>query len=513
MSTSAPSSSGAAASCGDIPLGHNVTKKLPHTHVCGPALQFELEAVDGRARASTLRMHHGAVHTPVFMPVGTQGTIKGLTPTEVAAPPQDCKIILGNTYHLGNRPGGDAVEALGGLHKMMGWDRCILTDSGGFQMVSLLHLAEITEQGVEFQSPADGSRMLLTPEMSMHLQNQIGSDIMMALDDVVDSKTVDDERFTEACHRTLRWIDRCIEAHARKDEQNLFGIIQGGLDVSPGGLRDICLKGMLERDAQLPGYAIGGLAGGEDKDDFWRVVAHCCEHLPTHKPRYLMGVGYPLDLVVCSALGVDMYDCVYPTRTARFGTALVPWGLLKLKHAACGKDHRPIDSTCPCVACTQYSRAQLHAMLKAETGAAQLITQHNITYMLRLTRGMRAAVHAGKYTQFVQAYLSGMFPEGPHTVPKWVQDALAHVGMPLGEWGPDSPHVAPLLEEAAAPAVPIPTCPLLLQAREEATAALSAKKAAKEARKAAAKAAKIGGVPRAATDDANDSHSKRARTG
>lgn len=485
---------------------------LPHKQVCGPALEFELEAIDGRARASTLRMLHGAVHTPVFMPVGTQGTIKGLTPTEVAAPPQDCKIILGNTYHLGNRPGGDAVEALGGLHKMMGWDRCILTDSGGFQMVSLLHLAEITEQGVEFQSPADGSRMLLTPEMSMQLQNQIGSDIMMALDDVVDSKTVDDARFTEACHRTLRWIDRCIEAHGRKGEQNLFGIIQGGLDVSPGGLRDICLQGMLQRDTQLPGYAIGGLAGGEDKDDFWRVVAHCCEQLPTHKPRYLMGVGYPLDLVVCSALGVDMYDCVYPTRTARFGTALVPWGLLKLKHAACGKDSRPIDCTCPCVACTQYSRAQLHAMLKSETGAAQLITQHNIAYMLRLTRGMRAAVHAGKYTQFVQHFLSGMFPEGPHTVPQWVSDALAHVGMPLGEWDPASAQVAHLLEEAAAPKFPIPTCSLLVDARADANAAAASKKAAKAARKAAAK---LGGVARTATEAGQDYSAevpKKART-
>ena len=192
----------------------------------------------------------------------------------------------------------------------MGWDRNILTDSGGFQMVSLLALAKITEEGVTFQSPVDGSKMLLTPEESMRVQNKIGSDIMMALDDVVSSVTVDDARFREATHRTLRWIDRCIAAHKRPTEQCLFGIVQGGMYGSPGGLRDICLDGMLLRDAHLPGYAIGGLAGGESKDAFWRVVLHACQRLPKNKPRYLMGVGYPLDLVVCSALGVDMYDCV-----------------------------------------------------------------------------------------------------------------------------------------------------------------------------------------------------------
>ena len=364
-------------------------------------------ATCGRARALDLTLPHGPVRTPVFMPVGTQGTIKGLSTVEVQAPPLDCDIILANTYHLGVRPGGGTLERAGGLHRFMAWPRNLLTDSGGFQMVSLLKLAEIKEEGVLFQSPSDGSRMLLTPEMSMHLQNQIGSDIMMALDDVVSSASVSRERFEEACHRTLRWIDRCIAAHKRPTEQNLFGILQGGLDVSPGGLREVNIAGMLSRDAHLPGYAIGGLAGGEAKDAFWRVVDMCCRALPAHKPRYLMGVGYPLDLVVCTALGVDMYDCVYPTRTARFGTALgdFPGGILRVKNKACAEDAGPLDPTCPCPACKHYSRAQLCAMLKADALGPQLLTMHNITYMMRLTRRMREAVVEGRYPQFVRAFL------------------------------------------------------------------------------------------------------------
>lgn len=399
------------------------------THVCGPALKTTVKAVCGRARALDLELPHGPVRTPVFMPVGTQGTIKGLTTVELQAPPLDCDIILGNTYHLGNRPGGDLLERHGGLHRFMAWPRPILTDSGGFQMVSLLHLAHITEEGVLFQSPADGSEMLLTPEMSIALQNQIGSDIMMALDDVVDSKTVDDARFKEACYRTLRWIDRCIAAHKRPTEQNLYGIVQGGLDVSDGGLREICSNGMLERDANLPGYAIGGLAGGESKDQFWRVVDYCCRRLPAHKPRYLMGVGYPLDLVVCSALGVDQYDCVYPTRTARFGTALadVPGGLIKLKANAMVKDEGPLDPECSCYVCKTYTRAQLHVLMKTESLGPQLLSYHNLAYMMRLIRRMREAVIAGNYPDFVRAFLVRMFPAGD--VPQWVRDATAAAGI------------------------------------------------------------------------------------
>ena len=273
------------------------------------ALQFKILGTQRRARASTMTLPHGPVDTPVFMPVGTQGTIKGLTSEQVDS--LDCQIILGNTYHLGLRPGADLVAEMGGLHKFMNWKRNLLTDSGGFQMVSLVELATISETGVHFQSPVDGSNMLLTPEKSIGLQNQIGADIMMALDDVVSSLEPDRNRVEIAMHRTIRWIDRCIGAHSRPTEQNLFGIVQGGLDPE---LRDICLEAMNARSDWLPGYAIGGLAGGEDKHQFWRVVSQCTKKLPPGKPRYLMGVGYPIDLLVCTALGVDMYG--------RFHTAL-----------------------------------------------------------------------------------------------------------------------------------------------------------------------------------------------
>lgn len=331
------------------------------------------------------------------------------------------------------------MEALGGLHKFSSWNRNILTDSGGFQMVSLLHLARITEEGVLFQSPVDGSEMMLTPEMSMNLQNQIGSDIMMALDDVVSTQSQDFERFEEACHRTIRWIDRCIAAHNRKTEQNLFGIVQGGLDLSADGLRAQCLELMTKRDEQLPGYAIGGLAGGEDKHDFWKVVAYCCERLPTDKPRYLMGVGYPLDLVVCSGLGVDMYDCVYPTRTGRFGTALVPWGLLKLKQGKYMKDMRPLDDTCECYVCKAYTRSYLHLLLKTDTVAPQLLTYHNVAYMMQLVRKMRQAIIQGDYESFVREFLRKMFPRGSDSVPTWVQDAMKHAEIHIGDWDSNDP--------------------------------------------------------------------------
>ncbi|ETV70660.1 queuine tRNA-ribosyltransferase, variant [Aphanomyces astaci] len=342
-----------------------------------PALKLDVLHTYGRARACDLHLPHGTVHTPIFMPVGTQGTIKGITAEQMALPPIDCKILLANTYHLALRPGTDLLKDVGGLHDFMGWHRNILTDSGGFQMVSLLELAQITEVGVEFQSPVDGTTMLLTPEMSITHQNNIGADIIMALDDVAPSTIQDDARFLEATERTLRWIDRCIAAHKRPATQNLFGIVQGGLDTKPGGLRERCIQGLIDRN--LPGYAIGGLAGGEDKTSFWTVVALCAERLPANKPRYLMGVGYPVDLVVCSALGVDMFDCVYPTRTGRFGTAITPKGLLRIKSADFASDGGPLDATCACFVCTEYSRAYLHHVMKKDGSIGpQLITYKDI---------------------------------------------------------------------------------------------------------------------------------------
>jgi len=302
--------------------------------------------------------------------------------------------------------------------------------------------------------------MLLRPEDSIHHQNNIGSDIIMALDDVISSVEVNTERFEIATYRTLRWYDRCIAAHQNPTTQNLFPIVQGGLDVSSGGLRDKCLVGLKHRDDVTPGYAIGGLAGGESKDDFWKVVHHCCKILPDLKPRYLMGVGYPLDLVICTALGVDMYDCVYPTRTARFGVALVDEafpGTLRLKNADCGReDDRVIMEGCMCQACcdlldddeeeedTQnnntrkrrkgYSRARLHTMMKSGNPlAVQLITNHNLAYMKKLTGDMRNAILEGKYDEFVRGFISRHFPGGSDDleVPGWVKDALHAAGIEL----------------------------------------------------------------------------------
>ncbi|OMJ28527.1 Queuine tRNA-ribosyltransferase [Smittium culicis] len=275
-----------------------------------PALKFSIfgRCSTTKARASLMQLPHYTAQTPMFMPVGTMGTMKGLTTEQLED--LDCHVILGNTYHLGSKPGQDIMEKAGGLHKFMAWPRGLLTDSGGFQMVSLLKLAKITEEGVEFENPYDGKKMLLTPEQSIDFQNTIGADIIMQLDDVV-SSLVSGPRVEEAMHRSVRWLDRCIKAHKNPSTQNLFPIVQGGLDKE---LRIQSAKELSKRES--PGYAIGGLSGGEAKDLFWRMVSISTDVLPEAKPRYCMGVGYAEDLVVCSALGVDMYDCVFPTRTA-----------------------------------------------------------------------------------------------------------------------------------------------------------------------------------------------------
>lgn len=389
------------------------------------ALEFQVKATQGRARTAQMKLPHFLCETPMFMPVGTQGTVKGLTPDMLRA--ARCHLILGNTYHLGNRPGADSVARLGGLHAFSGWPRAMLTDSGGFQMVSLLHLADITEEGVTFQSPVDGSSMLLTPEHSIAIQNQLGADILMALDDVVPSTAVSPARFEEATYRTTRWLDRCIAAHSRPAEQNLFAIIQGGLDPR---LRAISLEQLTARNT--PGYAIGGLAGGEDKHHFWRIVAQCAAALPADRPRYVMGIGYPVDVVVCTALGADMYDSVYPTRTARFGVALasVDGGVLKLKSAKFAEDTRPLDSSCPCPVCRTYTRAYLHATLcKNLPAGATLVSQHNVAYMQNLTLAMRAAIRDGALPQFVRDFMRQQFPGARY--PGWVVDALRHAGIEL----------------------------------------------------------------------------------
>ena len=330
--------------------------------------QFKVLHTDGRARYTNLTLPHYDCFTPMFMPVGTQGCVKGLTSMQLEE--IECQVILGNTYHLGQRPGKDLFLECGGLHKFMSWKRGLLTDSGGFQMVSLADLSDVTEEGVTFQSPIDGKSEMLTPEKSMEIQNAIGADIIMALDDVVSSVKISKERFEEATHRTTRWIDRCIKGHKRPKEQALFGIVQGGLDDR---LRDISLKGLLKRGKDLPGFAIGGLAGGEGKEDFCRVLESALPKLPFNKPRYVMGIGYPIDIVICTAFGGDMYDCVFPSRTARFGNALVPEGTLRLKQAQYKTDERKVQDDCDCVCCLNYTRKDLNKIAGNETEASIVV--------------------------------------------------------------------------------------------------------------------------------------------
>lgn len=392
----------------------------------GSALLFNVVAncSTTRARVAEMTLPHSLVDTPVFMPVGTQGTLKGLLPDQLEA--LDCRIMLSNTYHLGNRPGVEVLEAAGGLHNFMHWRRSLLTDSGGFQMVSLLKLAEITEEGVNFESPYDGSKCMLTPERSIEIQRAIGADIMMQLDDVVDATHEDPDRFEEARHRTVRWLDRCLSAHPRPDKQNLFPIVQGGLDDEK---RRDCAAQLVKRD--VPGFAVGGLSGGESKDQFWRIVAVSAESLPDGAPRYLMGVGHQVDLVVCVALGIDMFDCVFPTRTARFGSALVfdAPGDLNLKKASFAMDFSPIDADCNCTTCQNYTRAFLHTIVTKEPSACHLVTVHNVAHQLRLMERVREAIKSDTFPAFTKEFFTKLFPN--KNFPEWTINALKSVGITL----------------------------------------------------------------------------------
>ncbi|XP_026572558.1 queuine tRNA-ribosyltransferase catalytic subunit 1 [Pseudonaja textilis] len=386
------------------------------------SLRVVAECKQSKARVCELRLPHGLVDCPVFMPVGTQGTMKGLTALQLDA--LGCRLCLGNTYHLGMRPGPELIKKANGLHSFMNWPRNLLTDSGGFQMVSLVEFSKVTEEGVHFCSPYDGKQILLTPEKSIEIQNALGSDIIMQLDDVI-SSTLGGPRVEDAMLRSVRWLDRCIAAHSKPNQQNLFAIIQGGLDPI---LRNKCLEEMTKRD--VPGFAIGGLSGGEAKDHFWRMVALSTKHLPKNKPRYLMGVGYATDLVVCVALGCDMFDCVYPTRTARFGSALVPWGSLQLKNKQYAKDFRPIDENCTCPTCQRYSRAFLNALYPIDSAAKHHITIHNIAYQMNLMHSIRESITEQKFPQFVQNFMKTMYGNSS-SYPQWAMEALASVEINL----------------------------------------------------------------------------------
>ena len=367
-------------------------------------LQFELLKTEGRARRGRLTLNHGVVETPIFMPVGTYGTVKGVTPRSLDE--MGAQIILGNTFHLWMRPGLDVVQQFGGLHKFERWDRPILTDSGGFQVWSLGETRKISEEGVRFASPVNGDKLFLTPETSMQIQATLNSDIVMQFDECTPYDTRG-HITTEAEARlsmelSLRWAKRCQDEFARLQNPNaLFGIVQGGMFEH---LREESLAQLVELD--FPGYAVGGVSVGEPKDDMLRIMAHTPHRLPENKPRYLMGVGTPEDIVQGVASGVDMFDCVMPTRNARNGHLFTRFGDLKIRNARHRTDERPLDETCTCYSCAGgFSRAYLHHLERCgEMLAPMLATLHNLHYYLQLAREIREALDAGTFGAFRQRF-------------------------------------------------------------------------------------------------------------
>ena len=366
-------------------------------------LTFELLATDGLARRGRLTLHHGVVDTPVFMPVGTYGTVKGVLPR--ALEEMGAQIILGNTFHLWLRPGLDILRQFGGLHRFEGWTRPILTDSGGFQVWSLGEMRKISEEGVRFASPVNGDKLFLTPETSMQIQRVLDSDIVMQFDECTPYETkghVTTEREARvSMELSLRWARRCLDEFRRLENPNaLFGIVQGGMYEN---LREASLASLVELD--LPGYAIGGVSVGEPKEAMQRIVAHTPRRLPPGKPRYLMGVGTPEDLVAGVAAGVDLFDCVTPTRNARNGHLFTRFGDLRLRNARYRTDERPLDESCACAACAGFSRAYLHHLDRCgEMLAPMLASIHNLHYYVNLMREVRAAIEAGAFEAFATRF-------------------------------------------------------------------------------------------------------------
>jgi queuine tRNA-ribosyltransferase len=361
------------------------------------AFSFRLLAQDGLARRGVIETPRGAIRTPAFMPVGTVGSVKGLYPEQVAEAGAD--VLLGNTYHLMLRPGAERIARLGGLHKLMRWPKPILTDSGGFQVMSLSAIRKLSEDGVEFRSHIDGSRHLLTPERAIEIQCLIGADIQMQLDECVayPAEHHDAER---AMQLSLRWAARCKDAFARRagPGQALFGIVQGGVYAD---LRRASAEGLVALD--LPGYAVGGLAVGEGQATMLATLAATLPHLPQEKPRYLMGVGTPEDLIEAVALGVDMFDCVLPTRNGRHGLAFTWAGKVNLRNARHAEDTAPLDPASSCPAARDYSRAYLHHLVRSgELLGSMLLTWNNTHFYQELMSAMRRAIEAGQFAQWAR---------------------------------------------------------------------------------------------------------------
>jgi queuine tRNA-ribosyltransferase len=363
-------------------------------------MNFKLIKTDGNARRGRLTLNHGVIETPIFMPVGTYGTVKAMSPVELKD--IGAQIILGNTFHLWLRPGVETMARFGGLHRFMGWDKPILTDSGGFQVFSLGEMRKITEEGVKFASPINGDKLFLSPEISMQIQRALDSDIAMQFDECtpyqIDGRPATENEAAQSMRMSLRWAKRSRDEFDRGENPNaLFGIVQGGMYEH---LRDESLAGL--EQIGFNGIAIGGLSVGEPKEDMMRVLSHIGPRLPADKPHYLMGVGTPEDLVAGVANGVDMFDCVMPTRNARNGWLFTRFGDIKIKNARYKDDELPLDETCECYACRNFSRAYLHHLHRAgEILGARLNTIHNLHYYLQLMREMRAAIDAGQFQAFV----------------------------------------------------------------------------------------------------------------
>lgn len=364
---------------------------------------FTLLKTSGKARRGRLVLNHGVIETPAFMPVGTYGSVKAMPPKELRAIGAD--IILGNTFHLWLRPGTDVIAQFGGLHRFIGWDKPILTDSGGFQVFSLGAMRKISEEGVKFASPINGSKLFLSPEISIQIQHTLNADIAMQFDEctpyLIDERPATLDEAARSMQLSLRWARRSkAEFDALKNRNALFGIVQGGMFTR---LRDESLAALEEMG--FHGIAVGGLSVGEPKEEMMRVLSHIGPRLPQEKPHYLMGVGTPEDLVAGVANGIDMFDCVMPTRNARNGWLFTRFGDIKIRNARYKNDEAPLDETCPCYACRHFSRAYIHHLNRTgEILGAQLATIHNLHYYLELMQAMREAIENDRFAPFMREF-------------------------------------------------------------------------------------------------------------
>ncbi len=364
------------------------------------AITYQIDATDGRARTGQINTPRGKIRTPAFMPVGTAATVKAMMPSSVRETGAD--ILLGNTYHLMLRPTAERIDRLGGLHKFMNWDRPILTDSGGFQVMSLANLRKLTERGVTFKSHIDGSKHEITPERSMEIQKLLGSDIVMCFDECP-ALPADRTRIAESMEMSMRWAKRSKDAFGDRPGHALFGIQQGGLEQD---LRQQSAEAL--REIGFDGYAVGGLAVGEGQQAMFDCLDYAPEQLPQDKPRYLMGVGKPDDIVGAVARGIDMMDCVLPSRSGRTGQVFTRMGVLNIKNARHADDPRPLDENCGCPACQNYSRAYLHHVFRSqEMISSMLLTWHNLRYYQDIMAGMRAAIGAGTFAQWQADFHAG----------------------------------------------------------------------------------------------------------